>query len=116
MSTVEGTRSEHNRQHNRHLMEASKEKSVIEARGEATGVEKKEEGGLIERIRREKLVDTDLNTAHPEIAPALRQLQGTLSRSLRVLALDIFASGSHFVSELIQNADDNTYAKGSTEP
>ncbi|KAK3253958.1 hypothetical protein CYMTET_36819 [Cymbomonas tetramitiformis] len=65
---------------------------------------------VIEQIRREKMVDVDV----PEgMASQLEGLKAMLGRALSKLANDLYSSRSHFLMELVQNADDNTYPSGS---
>eukprot|EP01052_Picozoa_sp_SAG31_P010182 SAG31_NODE_549_length_14219_cov_5.808188_2_plen_1616_part_00 len=58
---------------------------------------------IIEQIRESKLVGTEIDS------PAIRDLQATVGRALEKLARDLYASSDHFLSELVQNADDNEY-------
>ena len=45
---------------------------------------------------------------------ALHELRGGFQRSIHRLAEELYAGTAHFVLELVQNADDNTYAEGVT--
>lgn len=67
---------------------------------------------VIERIRSSFLVDlSDL----PEKARAgAANLQRQLNRALGLLEADLYAKKTHFLLELVQNADDNEYHFGTT--
>ncbi len=45
---------------------------------------------------------------------SLQRFEGRLSRSLTHLSSELYGQPGHFLLELIQNADDNTYAPGRT--
>jgi hypothetical protein len=45
---------------------------------------------------------------------SLKTLRKTICGSLRQLGPDLYSLSSHFINELIQNADDNPYSPGST--
>lgn len=61
---------------------------------------------VIESIREELLVGVQLDARVEKGAAKLRQI---INNSLRLLSDDLYASQMHFVLELIQNADDNSY-------
>lgn len=62
---------------------------------------------VIDDIRRnEYLIDVDLPAQAVQGAKNIRE---TLNRALKILAEDLYSSETHFVLELIQNADDNEY-------
>lgn len=64
---------------------------------------------FIERVRRTFLVGDDV----PEnLREGALNLQTQLNNALRLLSEDLYSKKSHFVLELVQNADDNHYAKG----
>lgn len=64
---------------------------------------------FIERVRRKYLVGDDV----PEnLKEGALNLQTQLNSALRLLSEDLYSKKSHFVLELVQNADDNDYAKG----
>lgn len=64
---------------------------------------------FIERVRRTFLVGNDL----PEdLKEGALNLQTQLNSALRLLSEDLYSKKSHFVLELVQNADDNAYPKG----
>lgn len=66
---------------------------------------------FIERVRRTFLVGDDV----PEnLKEGALNLQTQLNNALRLLSEDLYSKKSHFVLELVQNADDNDYAKGVT--
>ncbi|MES2784724.1 MAG: DUF3883 domain-containing protein [Pseudomonadota bacterium] len=68
---------------------------------------------FIDKLRRSKfMIGMDLPADAEEGAESLRQ---DLSSALRLLSEDLYSTKTHFVLELIQNADDNAYAQG-TEP
>lgn len=65
---------------------------------------------FIEQLRRSKfMIGMVLSADAAEAAEGLRQ---DLSSALRLLSEDLYSTKTHFVLELIQNADDNTYARG----
>jgi len=64
---------------------------------------------FIERVRRTFLVGDDVPESLKEGA---LNLQTQLNNALRLLSEDLYSKKSHFVLELVQNADDNDYAKG----
>ena len=62
---------------------------------------------LIEEIRREEFgVDVELSEDGRRL---MEKQQARLGRSLERLAHDLYSKDTHFVLELIQNADDNDY-------
>lgn len=66
---------------------------------------------FIERVRRTFLVGDDV----PEhLQEGALNLQTQLNNALRLLSEDLYSKKSHFIFELVQNADDNSYAKGVT--
>ena len=67
--------------------------------------------GIIEAIRAEKL----LVDVPAEFAGSVKSLHQSLQNSLQILAHDIYSSDTHFVKELIQNADDNKYSDPTPE-
>jgi hypothetical protein len=44
----------------------------------------------------------------------MNNIKGIATRALHKLSEDIYSSGSRFIYELIQNADDNSYIDGET--
>lgn len=65
---------------------------------------------VIAQIRREEyLLDVD---ASKEVLLGVKNLQRSLERALRLLSEDLYSKKTHFVLELIQNADDNQYKNG----
>ena len=65
---------------------------------------------IIEAIRRDEyLIGVDLD---PTLAHATGGLKRKLGKALSLLSEDLYSSDTHFVLELIQNADDNTYRSG----
>jgi hypothetical protein len=70
---------------------------------------KQSQKDFIERVRRTFLVGDDV----PEhLHEGALNLQTQLNNALRLLSEDLYSKKSHFVLELVQNADDNAYAKG----
>lgn len=68
---------------------------------------------FIEQLRRSKfMIGMELSADAEEAAEGLRQ---DLSSALRLLSEDLYSTKTHFVLELIQNADDNAYGSG-TDP
>ncbi|KZP03485.1 hypothetical protein FIBSPDRAFT_941501, partial [Athelia psychrophila] len=70
---------------------------------------------LIKKIRRENGCDQEmLQRAQndPEILSTIKSLQGNASRGLDRFSDELYSKSTHFLLELIQNADDNTYAPG----
>ncbi len=66
---------------------------------------------VIEKIRSESfLLDLDGLPAH--VQAGARSLQAKLNSALKLLSEDLYQTKTHFVLELIQNADDNTYPSG----
>lgn len=66
---------------------------------------------FIERVRSTFLVDDEL----PEqIREGALNLQTQLNEALRLLSVELYSKKSHFVLELVQNADDNSYRTGVT--
>jgi len=64
----------------------------------------------IERIRRtEYLIDVELS---PEAEQGARNMRVNLDNALKTLSEDLYSKDTHFVLELVQNADDNKYARG----
>ncbi len=63
---------------------------------------------LIEDIRRnEYMIGLDMP---PEANAAAGRLREQLGKALQLLAADLYANETHFLLELIQNADDNRYS------
>ncbi|PKU87467.1 uncharacterized protein LOC110097136 [Dendrobium catenatum] len=60
---------------------------------------------LIEQIRREEF-GLDLDTADTDL---LKKQHARLGRALNCLSQELYSQDSHFILELIQNADDNSY-------
>jgi hypothetical protein len=65
---------------------------------------------VVERIRKRFLLDID--SASDEFKEGARYLQTELNSALQLLSKELYSTKSHFVLELIQNADDNHYRKG----
>src|SRR5438105_2747563 len=68
---------------------------------------------FIEQIRRaEYMIGM---TLPPDAEVAAEGMRRKLNSALRLLSDDLYSTKTHFVLELIQNADDNAYAIG-TDP
>ncbi|VDN97183.1 unnamed protein product [Rodentolepis nana] len=66
--------------------------------------------GFIENLRRNEFgLGVDLNSEASEL---LKRFESRLNRSLDYLSRQLYGQPGHFILELIQNADDNTYASG----
>ena len=62
---------------------------------------------IIESIRREEFgIGIELDEKQQEIAKRQRMREG---RGLKRLSLELYSKDTHFVLELVQNADDNNY-------
>ncbi|WP_322008008.1 DUF3883 domain-containing protein [Paraburkholderia tropica] len=65
---------------------------------------------VIESIRRDEyMIGLEME---PIVQAAAGRLRQQLGKALELLAADLYASETHFLLELIQNADDNTYVQG----
>nr|CDS32246.1 ATP binding region ATPase [Hymenolepis microstoma] len=65
---------------------------------------------FIENLRRNEFgLGVDLNS---EASDLLKRYESRLNRSLDYLSRQLYGQPGHFILELIQNADDNTYASG----
>lgn len=62
---------------------------------------------IIERIRRQYLIGVELPS---EVEEGARNLRLNLNNALKTLSEDLYSKETHFVLELVQNADDNEYA------
>ena len=62
--------------------------------------------GVVEAIRRARLVDVDLSTCPAAVRAGARGLQASLAAAAERLAGDLYEHRAHFVHELVQNADD----------
>lgn len=65
--------------------------------------------GVVEAIRRARLVDVDLSACPAAVQAGARGLQASLAVAAERLAGDLYEHRAHFVHELVQNADDSTY-------
>lgn len=68
---------------------------------------------VIDRIRKNNFL-VDLDSAEDWVKGGVLYLQTQLNNSLKLLSEDLYSKKSHFVLELVQNADDNQYASGVT--
>lgn len=66
---------------------------------------------FIERVRRTFLFDDDLPD---HLRDGALNLQTQLNNALKLLSEDLYSKKSHFILELVQNADDNSYRDGVT--
>ena len=68
---------------------------------------------VIERIRTHSFL-LDLDTESEMVKEGALNLQEQLNNALHLLSHDLYSKKSHFVLELVQNADDNQYGPGVT--
>ena len=68
---------------------------------------------VIERIRTNNFL-LDIDSESEIVKEGARNLQTQLNNALKLLSEDLYSKKSHFVLELVQNADDNHYASGVT--
>lgn len=68
---------------------------------------------IIKRIRTHNFL-LDIDSASDMVKEGALNLQTQLNNALKLLSDDLYSKKSHFVLELIQNADDNHYASGVT--
>lgn len=66
---------------------------------------------VIERIRTEDYL-LDIEQESDKIRRGAKSLHKKLNSALELLSKDLYSKKSHFVLELVQNADDNDYPKG----
>lgn len=64
---------------------------------------------IINDIRKKLLVDVELP---PDLREGVNELKEQLNNALDHLSRDLYSTDAHFLLELIQNADDNSYAHG----
>ncbi|KAF8016185.1 hypothetical protein BT93_H1640 [Corymbia citriodora subsp. variegata] len=70
-------------------------------------VEYEDAYSIIESIRREEFgLDPSLSTTESSL---LKKQHARLGRALQCLSQELYSQDSHFLLELVQNADDNTY-------
>ena len=68
---------------------------------------------VIDRIRTHSFL-LDIGSASEMVKEGARNLQTQLNNALQLLSHDLYSKKSHFVLELVQNADDNDYEIGVT--
>jgi hypothetical protein len=68
---------------------------------------------VIDRIRTHNFL-LDIDSASDMVKEGALNLQTQLNNALKLLSEDLYSKKSHFVLELIQNADDNSYGAGVT--
>ncbi len=73
--------------------------------------EPKDPRQVIERIRTEDYL-LDIEQESDRVRRGARSLHKKLNSALELLSMDLYSKKSHFVLELVQNADDNDYPKG----
>lgn len=66
---------------------------------------------VIERIRTEDYL-LDIDQESDRVRRGAKSLHKKLNSALDLLSKDLYSKKSHFILELIQNADDNEYAEG----
>lgn len=66
---------------------------------------------IIERIRTEDFL-LDIDSLPDPVKRGARSLQTKLNNALMLLSADLYSNQSHFILELVQNADDNHYRTG----
>lgn len=66
---------------------------------------------VIDRIRTHDFL-LDIDSASDMVKEGALNLQTQLNNALKLLSEDLYSKKSHFVLELVQNADDNHYALG----
>lgn len=66
---------------------------------------------VIERIRNEEYL-LDIEGESDKVKRGARSLHKKLNSALKLLSEELYSKQTHFVLELIQNADDNDYAAG----
>ena len=66
---------------------------------------------VIERIRTEDYL-LDIEEESDRVRRGAKSLHKKLNSALDLLSKDLYSKKSHFILELIQNADDNEYARG----
>jgi len=67
---------------------------------------------VIEEIRRARLADLDVMELPREVRAGMAEIRLSLAAAVERLARDLYESEAHFLQELLQNADDNTYTPG----
>jgi hypothetical protein len=68
---------------------------------------------VVDRIRTHNFL-LDIDSASDMVKEGALNLQTQLNNALKLLSDDLYSKKSHFVLELVQNADDNHYASGVT--
>eukprot|EP00931_Biecheleriopsis_adriatica_P054650 TRINITY_DN32182_c0_g1_i1.p1 TRINITY_DN32182_c0_g1~~TRINITY_DN32182_c0_g1_i1.p1 ORF type:complete len:1896 (+),score=393.74 TRINITY_DN32182_c0_g1_i1:177-5690(+) len=70
------------------------------------------ERSVVESIRKARLVGVDLESLPEALRQGVVEMRQSLTAAVDRLARDLYESQAHFVQELLQNADDNSYAEG----
>lgn len=68
---------------------------------------------IIENIRKKNFL-LDIENESATVRAGALNLQQQLNNALKLLSSDLYSKKSHFVLEIVQNADDNAYTAGST--
>lgn len=76
-----------------------------------SSIQKNSPRQIIERIRSHNFL-LDLDSVSDMVKEGALSLQTQLNNALKLLSDDLYSKKSHFVLELVQNADDNHYAIG----
>ncbi|XP_065109604.1 uncharacterized protein [Paramisgurnus dabryanus] len=92
-------------------VQAEDQKSSDQPEEDSDGNEHK---AIIEDIRKTEFgIGVELNEEGQNL---MRKQQARLGRSLERLSTELYSKDTHFVLELIQNADDNNYPNGGEQP
>uniref|UniRef100_A0A3B1JM69 Wu:fj29h11 n=1 Tax=Astyanax mexicanus TaxID=7994 RepID=A0A3B1JM69_ASTMX len=106
-----------------HLSAESKEEDDKDEAVEESSEEQSEESEATERISQQRAVVEDIRKSEFGIGVELneegqnlmKKHQARTGRSLERLSTELYSKDTHFVLELIQNADDNSYPQDGTE-
>ncbi|XP_051530357.1 uncharacterized protein LOC127427065 isoform X2 [Myxocyprinus asiaticus] len=110
--------SEHNEETDSSV-ERGDEHSEIQAEDQTPATQLEEEvdnrhKAIIEDIRKTEFgIGVELNEEGQNL---MKKQQARLGRSLERLSTELYSKDTHFVLELIQNADDNSYPDGGEQP
>jgi hypothetical protein len=85
---------------------------TIALRIQMTEVSRQDAQAIVDdiRVKNGGITEEDRQVTRPNVLRALRNLQSIAGASARLLAEDLYSTTTRFVFELIQNAEDNTYA------
>jgi len=73
---------------------------------------KTHEEEVLEAIRSDRMVGTDPSQLPERFRSSVAEMRESLTAAVDRLARDLYESEAHFLQELLQNADDNTYSPG----